>query len=66
MQESGVHSTIAGVIAAFAIPSKPEFPPLNFSMHTKNQLDEYDCYPVSTNHTMHENQKAILQLDLFG
>ncbi len=61
MQESGVHATVAGVIAAFAIPSKPKYPPLDFSMHTKNRLDEYDCYPVATDHTMHENQKAILQ-----
>ena len=60
MLESGVHATIAGVIAAMAIPSKPKIPPVDFSQHTKNLLDEYDNYPVATDHMMHEKQKAIL------
>jgi len=61
MLESGVHATIAGVIAAFAIPSKPKIPPVDFASHTKNLLQEYENYPVATDHTMHEKQKAILQ-----
>jgi len=61
MLESGVHATIAGVIAAFAIPSKPKLPPVNFTHHTQNLLEEYENYPVATDHTMHEKQKAILQ-----
>ena len=60
MLESGVHATIAGVIAAFAIPSKPRYTPVDFTAHTKNLFDEFDSYPVATDHMMHESQKAIL------
>ncbi len=60
MLESGVHATIAGVIAAFAIPSKPRYTPIDFTAHTRDSLDEFDGYPVATDHMMHENQKAIL------
>ena len=60
MLESGVHATIAGVIAAMAIPSKPKQTPTDFSKHAKELIEEYDNYPIETNHIMHDKQKAIL------
>ena len=61
MLESGVHATIAGVIAAMAIPSKPKQTPSEFTKETKTLLDEYEVYQKEDPHTLHEEQKAILR-----
>ncbi|CAA6822438.1 MAG: Na+/H+ antiporter NhaA type [uncultured Sulfurovum sp.] len=60
MLQSGVHATIAGVIAAMAIPSKPKRAPGSFREDSKALLDEYDTYPKDNPDGMNERQKAIL------
>jgi NhaA family Na+:H+ antiporter len=34
---------------------------MGFTRHARNLLDEFDNYPVATDHMMHERQKALLQ-----
>ena len=60
MLESGVHATIAGVIAALAIPSKPKLSSIGFREDAKVLLDEYHSYPLDDETGMNERQKAIL------
>ena len=61
MLESGVHATMAGVIAAMAIPSRPKYTPSTLIDDTRSLLNEYDSYPINDEGELHENQKAILR-----
>jgi len=60
MLESGVHPTMAGVIAALAIPSIPKIDASGFTEESKILLDEFSKYPLDEEQGMNERQKAIL------
>ncbi len=57
---SGVHATIAGVIAALAIPAMPKRDPSSLRAELKGLLDEFDTYPIKDDYMMNDRQKAIL------
>ncbi len=60
MLESGVHATIAGVIAAMAIPSRPKKTAKGFSKETEKLLTEFENSPRESGMGKSEKQKAIL------
>jgi NhaA family Na+:H+ antiporter len=60
MLESGVHATIAGVIAALAIPSTPKRTAEDFREDAKILLDEYGREPIDKENGMTEKHRAIL------
>lgn len=57
---SGVHATIAGVIAAMSIPTRPKLTSVGFMQGARNLLLVYESHTDPAG-KLDENQKAILQ-----
>lgn len=46
---SGIHSTIAGVIVAFLIPTRPRATTLHFVRHLRNKINRFPLHQAATN-----------------
>ena len=59
---SGIHATLAGVIAAFAIPARPKYDPVGFSAHVKTLIRRFDgSYRPGSNVYQNDQLRACVQ-----
>jgi NhaA family Na+:H+ antiporter len=62
MQKSGIHATVAGVLAAWAVPSRPKLEPRRFSEHVRRLMDKFDRLDRGRTTLIHnQQQRAIVQ-----
>ncbi|NTW28317.1 MAG: Na+/H+ antiporter NhaA [Coriobacteriia bacterium] len=57
---SGVHSTIAGVMLAFAIPSTAKLDPLSFARQTREDCSEIESHHVRGEHVLENDRQQIV------
>ncbi len=59
---SGVHATLAGVLGALVIPSRPRYDPQRFSVHVRELMDRFDASHVPGQSIMtNDDLRAVVQ-----
>lgn len=61
---SGIHATIAGVVAAFAVPSMAKMTPKEFTSVCRITVDEIDACDIPGEHTLKDYRQERLSLAL--
>jgi NhaA family Na+:H+ antiporter len=64
MLNSGIHATIAGVIAAFTIPAKAKLAPLEFTNVCRVKLDEIEALDEPGAHTLKDDRQEHRALEI--
>jgi NhaA family Na+:H+ antiporter len=59
---SGVHATLAGVLAAFTIPARPKYDPQRFGGHVQEWMHKFDaCYQPGESILTNDRLRAVVQ-----
>ncbi len=61
---SGVHATIAGVIAALTVPAMAKIAPLEFANVCRIKIDEIEHLEVPGAHTLEDDAQQLCALDI--
>lgn len=64
MFNSGIHATIAGVMAAFTIPAKAKLSPMEFTIFARDKLDEIEACHVEEAHILSDPQQQLCALEI--
>ncbi len=60
MEGSGIHATIAGIIAAWTIPAYSRFLPRDFSQQMRNHIDQFDNHDQGDQPLINNPQQSTL------